>query len=104
MIRVYADRRGARCRLYVEGHAEHAKGPDIVCAGVSALVSALVRYAVGSPACRHLRHSVSHGAVFLSCRGGLGVGFDMVLGGLAAIAEQYPECVKIERALCISCS
>ena len=30
----------------------------------------------------------------------LGAGFDMVLGGLRAIAEQYPECVKIERALC----
>ena len=100
MIQVYADRRGSRCRLLVAGHAEHAKGPDIVCAGVSALVSALVRYAAASPACRHLRHYVAHGEVFLSCRGGLGAGFGIVLGGLRAIAAQYPECVKIERALC----
>ena len=96
MIRIYAERRGSRCRLFVEGHAAYAKGPDVVCAGVSALVGALVRYAADSPACRHLRYSMKRGEVFLSCRGGLGAGFDMVLGGLSAIADEYPEHVKIE--------
>ena len=100
MIRVYADRRGSRCRLYVEGHAEFSKGPDVVCAGVSALVGALLRYTAASPACRHLRQSVQRGEVFLSCRGGLSTGFDIVLGGLRAIAEQYPDHVRIERACC----
>lgn len=100
MIRIYADRRGSRCRLFVEGHAEYAKGPDVVCAGVSALVGALVKYAAGSPACRHLRHSVKRGEVFLSCRGGLGVGFDLVMAGLSAIAEEYPQHVRIESLQC----
>ena len=100
MIRVYAERRGSRCRLFVEGHANFSKGPDVVCAGVSALVGALVSYAAESPACRHMRQSVRPGEVFLSCRGGLGAGFDMVLKGLSAIAECYPDCVRIESTLC----
>ena len=100
MIRIYAERRGSRCRLFVEGHAEYAKGPDVVCAGVSALVGALVKYAENSPVCRHLRHSVRHGEVFLSCRGGLGVGFDLVMTGLSAIAEEYPDHVRIESMHC----
>lgn len=100
MIHVYADRRGSRCRLYVEGHAGFAKGPDVVCAGVSALVGALLRYAATNSACRHMRQSVKKGEVFLSCRGGLATGFDIVLGGLRAIAEQYPDFVRIEAAHC----
>ena len=100
MIRIYAERRGSRCRLFVEGHAEYAIGPDVVCAGVSALVGALVKYAASSPACRHLRHSVKSGEVFLSCRGGLGAGFDLVLTGLSAIAAEYPDHVKIESTHC----
>lgn len=100
MIRVYADRRGSRCRLLVTGHAQYAKGPDIVCAGVSALVGALVKYADAAPACHHLRRSVQNGEVFLSCRGGLGAGFDMILTGLAAIAAAYPDHVSIETQRC----
>ena len=98
MIRVYAERQGARCRLFVEGHADHATGEDIVCAAVSALTGALVAFAAESPACRHLRWSVRRGELFLSCRGGLGVGFDIVMRGLRAIREQYPECLRIEVA------
>ena len=46
MIAVYVEKRGKRCRLYVEGHAEYAPdGADIVCAGVSALVGSLLLYA-----------------------------------------------------------
>ena len=98
MIRVFANRQGARCRLFVEGHAGYSKGDDIVCAAVSALTGALVAFAAESPACRHLRWSVRHGELFLSCRGGLGVGFDIVMRGLRAIGEQYPECLCIEVA------
>lgn len=99
MILVYANREGARCRLFVEGHADYQKkGDDIVCAAVSALTGALVAFAAESPACRHLRWSVRKGELFLSCRGGLGVGFDIVMRGLRAIGEQYPECLRIESA------
>ena len=98
MIRVYANRAGARCRLFVEGHADYRQGEDIVCAAVSALTGALVAFAAESPACRHLRRIVRKGELFLSCRGGLGVGFDIMMRGLRAISEQYPECLRIEVA------
>ena len=96
MIRVYAQRKGSRCRLLVEGHAAYSTENDIVCAGVSALTGALIRYARLSPACGHLRCYAKRGEAFLSCRGGLGAGFDLVLQGLCAIAEQYPAHVRIE--------
>ena len=96
MIRIYAERSGSRCRLCVEGPGGYAKGPDVVCAGVSALVGALIQYAARTPACRHLRYCVKNGEAFLSCRGGLGSGFDIVLCGLSAIAEEYPGHVRIE--------
>jgi uncharacterized protein YsxB (DUF464 family) len=86
--------------LLVTGHAQYAKGPDVVCAGVSALVGALVKYAESAPACRHLRRSIESGEVFLSCRGGLGAGFDMILTGLTAIAAAYPDHVRIESCRC----
>lgn len=100
MIRVYAERKGGRCRLFVTGHANEGKDRDAVCAGVSALTEALVLYADATPACRHLRRSVRAGEVFFSCRGGLGAGFDLVVGGLRAIANAYPEHLCIERAVC----
>ncbi len=96
MIRVFSHRCGGKYRLYVTGHAGYAPGNDIVCAGVSALVGALVQYAKANPACRHLRCNMQSGEVFLSCRGGLGAGFDMIVGGLAAIAASYPDHVAVE--------
>ena len=96
MIRVFSHRCGGKYRLYVTGHANYAPGNDIVCAGVSALVSALVQYAKQSPACRHLRCHAQKGEVFLSCRGGLGAGFDMTVGGLCAIAASYPAHVTVQ--------
>ena len=98
MIRVFAYRQGGYYRLLVTGHADYHAGEDIVCAGVSALSCALVAHAKRSPDCHHLRCSVAPGEVFLACRGGLGAGFDTVLGGLALIAEQYPQHVCIEVA------
>jgi len=96
MITVFSHRKGGNYRLYVTGHADYAPGNDIVCAGVSALVGALVAHAGKSPSCHHLRCHVRAGEVFLSCRGGLGVGFDVVLGGLAAIAAAYPDHVRVQ--------
>ena len=100
MITVYADRAKDRCRLFVCGHAERGAEKDIVCAAVSALTSALVLQATGSATCRHVRYRMASGEVFLSCRGGLGAGFDLVLTGLSAIAAEYPDHVRIESAHC----
>ena len=99
MIEVFSHRCGGKYRVYVKGHANYAPGNDIVCAGVSALVGALVGYAKENAACRHLRCNVQPGEVFLSCRGGLGAGFDMILGGLAAIAASYPEHVRVKHTV-----
>ena len=98
MIEVYVERKGTRCRLYVVGHAAYAEGPDIVCAGVSALTGALLDYAERCGNCRHLRTSMERGRVFLSCHGGLGAAFDMTVQGLSAIAESYPQCMRMAAA------
>lgn len=95
MIRIFATRREGRCRFYAEGHASPLPDRDIVCAGVSALAEALVRFAVENPECRHLRWSAEPGRVFLSCRGGLGRAFDVILAGLAGIAEHYPRHITL---------
>ena len=95
MIEIFTHRHRGNYRLYVKGHADYAPGNDIVCAGVSALVSALVAYAAKSRECRHLRCRVCSGEAFLACRGGLGVGFDVVLEGLSAIAKAYPGHVSV---------
>ncbi len=95
MIEVYAARRGGNYRLFVSGHADYHPGEDIVCAGVSALTGALIGYAEQSPDCRHLRARVQPGEAFLCCRGGLGAGFDIVVGGLCRIAAAYPDHVRV---------
>jgi uncharacterized protein YsxB (DUF464 family) len=96
MISVYVERRGSRCRLYVEGHADYGPaGADIVCAGVSALVGSLMLYAKECGNCRHLRTDAAAGRFFLSCRGGLGAAFDLTVRGLRAIANSYPQSVRM---------
>ena len=98
MIRVFAYRKRGYFRLYVTGHADYNPGEDVVCAGVSALVGALLSFATKSRDCRHLRWSAHPGEVFLACRGGLGVGFDIVLAGLEQIAAGYPDHVCVEKS------
>ena len=98
MIRVYPYRKRGYYRLYVTGHADFNPGEDVVCAGVSALVCALLSFALQSADCKHLRHFAKKGEVFLSCRGGLGAAYDAVLLGLRRIAEQYPMHVCVENS------
>lgn len=95
MIRIYAARREGCYRLYAEGHASPLPDREAVCAGVSALVEALARFAAENTECRHLRWSAEPGRFFLACRGGLGRAFDVVLTGLAGIAENYPQHVTL---------
>ena len=93
MIEIYPDRARGRCRLLVTGHAESGKEHDAVCAGVSALVSALVLHARSTPQ-RHLRYSMASGEVFLA---GMeqGEGYALVMRGLHAIQQAYPGHLKI---------
>ena len=91
MIAVYADKRGEKYRLLVEGHAGENGDGSLVCAAVSALTGALVEYARNSPVCCRLRASVDKGRVFLSCRYGLGNAFDMTVLALAKLASLYPQ-------------
>ena len=98
MIEVYATQRGGKYRLFLTGHATAGEESDAVCAAVSSLVQALFLFATECDECRYLRHYLRSGEAFLSCRGGLGRGFDVVMTGLSAIAKAHPEAVAI-RAL-----
>lgn len=91
MIAVYADRRGAKYRLLVQGHAgEGEKGP-LVCAAVSALTGALAAFAQHEVRCHAKRISLREGEVFLTCVGGLRGAFDMTMQALEELAVSYPE-------------
>ena len=94
MIAVYADRRGAKYRLFVQGHAGEGAGAPLVCAAVSALTGALLSCAESEPRCRTKRILMREGEVFLSCVGGLRGAFDMTMQALEALALSYPENFK----------
>ncbi|MBQ9099512.1 MAG: ribosomal-processing cysteine protease Prp [Clostridia bacterium] len=96
MIRIFADKIGDRCRFLATGHAMAGAEREAVCTGVSALAGALIFYALQAPDCHRVRYSMQPGEVFLSCHG-LDQGFALVMNGLAAMAEQYPEDLVIER-------
>ena len=91
MIAVYADRRGEKYRLLVEGHAGGEERGRLVCAAVSALTGALVAYAKNNPVCHHVRAFTDKGKVFLSCRLGLENAFEMTVGARAELAAVYPQ-------------
>ena len=93
MIEILAYRQGGKCRLCVTGHAAYCPGNDIVCAGVSALVGTLVQYA--REHYRHVRCRMQAGDAFLAAGDGAEDGFDMIVGGLAAIAAAYPAHVRV---------
>lgn len=86
--------------LCVIGHANYDEyGKDIVCAGVSALVQALIscieeRYYMGE--CISIDSTA--GEVIVSCEGGDDVAavFYMTACGLRQIADSYPDHVQID--------
>lgn len=90
MITVYADHRGEKYRLLVEGHAGREGAGSLVCAAVSALTGALVEYAKSNPVCRYVRTASDKGRVFLSCQMGLENAFEMTVGALMQLAAAYP--------------
>ncbi len=85
--------------LIVSGHAGYSeKGTDIVCAGASALVQALIGW-IENRSCEIECISIDDniGEVILCCHGGEDVAavFYMTAIGLEQIANTYPDYVDI---------
>ena len=84
--------------LTVYGHAGYSeKGTDIVCAGVSAIVQALIGWIENNPEYAECV-SIDNGEVLIECNGGEDVSavFYMVAIGLEQIANTYPDHVQID--------
>lgn len=86
--------------LTVIGHANYAEyGKDIVCAGVSALVQALIGWIEEN---YYKANCISvdpkEGEVIISCEGGedLSAVFNVIAVGLEQIAYIYPDHVQID--------
>lgn len=97
-----------RARYYVEngshtltvlGHAGYDEyGKDIVCAGVSAIVQALMGWVENNPYCAEcISTDETSGEIIISCNGGEDVEavFNLTIIGLEQIAEAYPDHMNI---------
>lgn len=100
MIRARYTADGNTHTLTVRGHANYGEyGKDIVCAGVSALIQALIGWAENKP---YIIECVSiddkNGEVLIECQGEEDVAavFYMTAIGIEQIAEAYPQHVYIE--------
>jgi uncharacterized protein YsxB (DUF464 family) len=86
--------------LTVIGHANYAEyGKDIVCAGVSTLVQALVSWIEeNSWKVECISIDPKDGEVIISCEGGeeIAAVFNMTTLGLEQIANSYPDHVQID--------
>ena len=86
--------------LTVLGHANYGEyGKDIVCAGVSALVQALIGWIEeNSYKTECVSIDPKEGEVIISCEGGEEVAavFYMTAIGLAQISDVYPDHVQID--------
>ena len=86
--------------LSVEGHANYAEyGKDIVCAGVSSLVQALIGWLEENAwKAEYVSVDKKEGGVVISCEGGDDISaiFYMTSIGLEQIAYSYPDHVQID--------
>lgn len=86
--------------LIVLGHANYDEyGKDIVCAGVSAVVQALLGWIENHSYCAEcISIDEKGGEVIISCSGGEEVAavFYMASIGVEQIAEEYPRYVQID--------
>lgn len=92
---------GDKHTLVVLGHANYAEyGKDIVCAGASALVQALIGWIDDSDCNVECisRDSINNEFI-ISCRGNEAVeaAFTMAFIGLEQIADSYPNHLQIEK-------
>lgn len=100
MIIARYDRNGDTHILSVNGHAEYAeKGQDIVCAGVSAIVYALIGWLENnSEDTTFASIDESGGEIIVSCDGDdkTATAFYMAAIGIEQIANTYPAHVTID--------
>ena len=86
--------------LVVLGHANYDEyGKDIVCAGISSLVQALIGWIEeNSYKANCISVSPKEGEVIISCEGGEDIAalFQMVSLGLGQIADVYPDHIQID--------
>jgi uncharacterized protein YsxB (DUF464 family) len=86
--------------LTVYGHANYAEyGKDIVCAGVSSIVQALIGWIEENHyKANCISVDTSGSEVIISCEGGEDIAavFGMTVVGLEQIADSYPDHVQID--------
>ena len=86
--------------LTVIGHANYGEyGKDIVCAGISSIVQALIGWIEENYyKANCISVSPKEGEVIISCEGGEDVAavFQMASIGLAQIADSYPDHMQID--------
>lgn len=84
----------------VTGHAEYSdKGDDIVCAGASSIVYALLGFLENNREdLGYINADVHEGNVQITCEGGerTSAAFEMAAIGLEQLADNYPDHVEIE--------
>lgn len=102
MIRVRYETDGREHRLTMEGHANYAdRGDDIVCAGASSIVYALLGWLENNGQDQEFNCcEVESGNVRIYCEGGdrTAAAFEMTAIGLMQLADSYPDYVAIETA------
>lgn len=100
MVRAKYTAEDDRHTLSVLGHANYAEyGKDIVCAGVSALVQALIGWLENNSwKAECISVDPKEGEVIISCIGGEDIAaiFHMTAIGLEQIADSYPDYVQID--------
>lgn len=100
MIRVQYGTDGREHRLTMEGHANYADhGDDIVCAGASSIVFALLGWLENNGQDLEFYNSeVESGNVRIYCEGNdrTAATFEMATIGLMQLADSYPDYVAID--------
>lgn len=100
MIRVRYERDGNNHSLTMDGHAEYAEhGVDIVCAGASAIVCALLGWLENNSEDMSFCDCDAHsGSLSIQCEGGerTEAAFDLAIIGLLQIEDTYSDHIDIQ--------
>ena len=93
-------------QLMIDGHADSAEpGKDLVCCAVSILAESLSRYMdaqEGNSGLKYLINEIEPGRTYISavpsewCEKEIQGAFGMTREGLRALAEEYPEYIRLE--------
>lgn len=100
MIKAQYRREDTAHLLMLHGHADYAvHGEDIVCAGASSIVYALLGWLENHPEdLEYMDADVHEGDVKIACEGGekTAAVFEMTAIGLLQLADSYPDHVEIQ--------